>query len=87
MDTASSPLVDRIARVLAGQHASVNGEGELESASATVEETWKDFRNDALAVLHTIRAPTPHMAAAGDVATWERMVLAALDEGKPGIVM
>lgn len=87
MDTATSPLVERIARVLAGQRASINGEGDLESASDVVEETWKLFRNDALAVLHTIRAPTPRMAAAGDIAAWERMVLTAIDEGKPGIVM
>ncbi|MBY9063706.1 hypothetical protein K7957_12260 [Sphingomonas yunnanensis] len=87
MDTATSPAVDRIARVLAGQHLSANGHGDSESASAQVDATWKDYRDDAIAVLHTLRAPSPAMAAAGDVAVWERMVLAAIAEAKPGIVM
>jgi hypothetical protein len=87
MDTATSPAADRIARVLAGQHLSANGHGESESASAQVAATWRDYRDDAIAVLHTLRAPSPAMAAAGDVAIWERMVLAAIEEARPGIVM
>lgn len=87
MDIATSPVVERIARVLAGQHLSANGHGATESASAQVDAAWKDYRDDAIAVLHTLRAPSRAMAAVGDVATWERMVLAAIDEAKPGIVM
>jgi len=34
-------------------------------------------------VLRTLREPSEAMAAAGDVAAWERMVLVALDEAKP----
>jgi hypothetical protein len=87
MDTATSTVVERIARVLAAQHLSANGHGTTESASAEVDAQWKDHRGDAIAVLHTMRAPSQAMAAAGDVAVWERMVLAAIAEAKPGIVM
>lgn len=87
MDTAHMPLVERIARVLAGQRLSVNGSGDNESAGGAVDAAWPDYRDDAMAVLHTLRAPTPEMAAAGDVAAWERMVLTAIEEGRPGIVM
>lgn len=87
MDIAETPFVERIARVLAGQRISANGEGDSESAGTAVDATWRDYRDEAQAVLHTLRAPTPAMAAAGDAAAWERMVLAAIDEGKPGTVM
>lgn len=87
MDIATTPLIERIARVLAGQRISANGEGDSESAGDAVDATWKDYRDEASAVLHTLRAPTPVMAAAGDVAVWERMILAAIDEARPGIIM
>lgn len=83
MDIATVPALERIARVLAGQRISANGEGDQESAANAVDATWRDFRNDALAVFHTLRAPTEAMANVGDTAAWERMILAAIDEGKP----
>jgi hypothetical protein len=83
MDIASGPVVERIARVLAGQRISANGEGDQESAGATVDSVWRDYRNDALAVLHTLRAPSEAMANVGDTAVWERMIHAAIDEAKP----
>lgn len=83
MDIASGPVVERIARVLAGQRLSANADGDQESAGGAVDAAWRDYRDDALAVLHTLRAPSPAMAAAGDAATWERMILAALDEAQP----
>lgn len=87
MDTALTPAVERIARVLAGQRISANAHGQEESAADLIEQSWRDYRDDAVAVLHTLRAPSEAMAAAGDAAVWERMVLAALDEAKPGIAM
>jgi hypothetical protein len=87
MDTALSPAVERIARVLAGQRISANAGGDAESAADMVEARWPDYRDDALAVLHTLRAPSEAMARAGDAATWERMILAAIDEARPGIAM
>lgn len=87
MDVAVTPAVERIARVLAGQRISANAEGDQESASRAVEATWQDYRDDALAVLKTLREPSEKMAAAGDPAVWERMILAAIEEARPGIVM
>ena len=83
MDIATGPVVERIARVLAGQRISANGDGDQESAGTTVDATWRDYRDHALAVLHTLRAPSEAMASAGDVAIWERMILAAIDEAQP----
>ncbi|QNE32248.1 hypothetical protein F1C10_10015 [Sphingomonas sp. NBWT7] len=83
MDTATGSVVERIARVLAGQRISANADGDQESASGAIDATWRDYRNDALAVLHTLRAPSEAMASVGDTAAWERMILAAIDEGRP----
>lgn len=85
MDVSITPVVERIARVLAGQRISINAEGTEESASPQVETVWRDYLPDAAAVLHTLRVPDERMAAAGDVAIWERMVLAALEESKPQV--
>lgn len=87
MDVSVTPLVERIARVLAGQRISANGTGQEESAAKSIDTKWPDYRDDALAVLRTLREPSEAMAAAGDVAAWERMVLAALDEAKPDTTM
>jgi hypothetical protein len=83
MDVATTPAIERIARVLAGQRISANGEGDAESAGARIDAAWKDHRDDALAVLRTLREPSRAMAAAGDPAVWEKMVLAAIDEASP----
>jgi len=87
MDVSVTPLVERIARVLAGQRISANGMGQEESAAKLIDTKWPDYRDDALAVLRTLREPSEAMAAAGDVAAWERMVLVALDEAKPDSVV
>lgn len=83
MDIATTAAVDRIARVLAGQRISANADGDTESAGREVDAAWKDHRDDALAVLKTLREPSETMAAAGDPAVWERMILAAIDEAQP----
>ena len=80
MPVSEQPLVERIARVLAGAAASSNAEGSDPSAGDTVDATWRDHVNQALAVLHTAREPDETMAAAGDAETWSRMVEAALEE-------
>jgi len=85
MDVSVTPLVERIARVLAGQHISANGTGQEESAGKLVDLKWPEYRDDAVAVLRTLREPSQAMAAAGDLAVWERMVLVALDEAKLGV--
>ena len=87
MDVATTPAAERIARVLAGQWLSVNAEGDEESAGRDVDNSYKDYLADALAVLKTLREPSQAMAAAGDPAVWERMILAAIDEAKPATVV
>ncbi len=83
MDVSTTPIAERIARVLAGQRISVNAGGYAESAGDQVDSAWRDYLPDALAVLRTLREPDQAMAAAGDPAVWERMVLAAIMESKP----
>lgn len=80
MPVSSKDAIERIARVLAGRALSSNAEGEDPSAAVEVDGAWPDFRADALAILRTLREPDPAMAAAGDVAIWERMIEAALAE-------
>ncbi len=87
MDVATTPVAERIARVLAGQRISANAEGDEESASAKIDAVWKDYLADAAAVLKTLREPDKTMAAVGDAAIWERMVLAAIEQTKPKTVV
>jgi hypothetical protein len=87
MDVATTPIAERIARVLAGQRLSANAGGDEESAADLVERSWSHHLSDAIAVLHTLRAPDEAMAVAGDPAVWERMILAAIEEAKPETVV
>ncbi len=87
MDVSTTPVAERIARVLAGQRISANAGGSAESASAEIDRAWPDYVSDALAVLRTLREPDQVMAAAGDVAVWEAMVRAAIDSAKPATVV
>lgn len=87
MDIATTTAVERIARVLAGQRISVNAEGQEESAARDVDSSYKDYLPDALAVLKTLREPSEKMAAVGDTSVWERMILAAIEEAKPPMVL
>ena len=87
MDISTQPAAERIARVLAGQRISANAEGDAESASAEVENCWKDYLMDAAAVLRTLREPDAAMAEAGDPAVWERMILVAIGQTKPETVV
>jgi hypothetical protein len=79
MDISNTPLVERIARVLAGQRLSSNAEGSNPSAGEVVDLAWHEHLDDARAVIRTLREPDEEMAAAGDAAVWERMVRAAID--------
>lgn len=79
MDISHTPLVERIARVLAGQRLSSNAEGSNPSAGEAVDLAWREHLDDARAVLRTLREPDQAMAAAGDPGMWERMVRAAIE--------
>ena len=80
MPVSSMDVVERIARVIAGRVLSANADGEDRSAGDEVDRSWRDYREDALSVLRTLREPDPAMAEAGDLATWQRMIEAALNE-------
>lgn len=80
MPVSEKPAVERIARVLAGAALSSNAEGSDPSAGEKIDLAWREHRNQALAVLHTLREPDEAMAAAGDVGVWRNMVEAAIGE-------
>jgi hypothetical protein len=80
MPVSTTNVIERIARVIAGRVASINAEGNDPSAGDRVDESWRDYRDDALSILRTLREPDPAMAQAGEVETWKRMVEAALAE-------
>jgi hypothetical protein len=78
MPESNCPLVERIARVLAGAALSSNAEGSDPHAGDKVDLAWREHINQALAVLHTMREPDGAMAATGDVGVWRNMVEAAI---------
>lgn len=80
MPVSEKPLVERIARVLAGAALSSNAEGSDPSAGEKIDLAWRQHMNQALAVLHTMREPDADMAAAGDADVWRTMVEAAIGE-------
>lgn len=79
MPVASTSLVERIARVIAGRIVSINADGDQTSAGAKVDEVWQFYRDDAVSILKTMREPDSAAAAAGDIDMWERMIEAALN--------
>lgn len=85
MPVSNMDVIERIARVIAGRVLSSNAEGDDPSAGDRVDSIWRDYREDALSVLRTLREPDPAMAEAGDVATWQRMIEAALAEAGEGV--
>ena len=79
MPVSEQPLVERVARVLAGAAHSSNAEGSDPSAGEKVDLVWREHLDQALAVLHTMREPDEGMAAVGDAETWSRMVEKAIE--------
>ncbi len=82
MPVSNQPLVERIARVLAGAALSRNAEGRAPSAAEKVDLAWPEHIHQAIAVLHTAREPDSRMAEAGDAETWERMIEAAIEQAE-----
>ena len=80
MPESNRPLVERVARVLAGAALSSNAEGSDPSAADKVDLAWREHVNQAEAVLHTMREPDAEMAAAGDTEVWRNMVEVAISE-------
>lgn len=82
MDISVGTAVERIARVLAGQRISSNARGDDPSAADVVDASWHVYRDDAIAVLKTLREPDEAMASAGDPAVWDAMIRAAISEAE-----
>jgi len=80
MAVSEKPLVERIARVLAGAAFSSNAEGSDPSAGEKVDLAWREHLNQAQAVLHTMREPDEAMASAGDPDMWRKMVETAISQ-------
>lgn len=85
MPVSNTDVIERIARVIAGRIASINAEGDDASAGERVDQEWGAYRDDAISILKTLREPDPAMAQAGDLATWQRMIEAALGEVGDGV--
>ena len=85
MPVSNTDVVERIARVIAGRVVSSNAEGDDPSAGDRVDASWRDYREDALSILRTLREPDPAMAEAGDLGTWQRMIEAALAQAGEGV--
>lgn len=80
MPVSTTDAIERIARVIAARIVSSNAEGDDPSAADRVDSIWRDYRDDAVSILKTLREPDPAMADVGDVGIWERMIEAALAE-------
>jgi hypothetical protein len=78
MPESNRPLVERIARVLAGETLSINAKGSDPHAGDEVDRVWREHVDEALAVLHTAREPDEAMAAVGDAGMWRDMIEAAI---------
>lgn len=84
-DLSITSPIERIARVIAAEALSANGQGEDSSASGMVDAVWREELSRATAVLKTLREPTPEMVEAGRAAgadpaeIWCAMVRAALE--------
>ena len=84
-DIAVTSPLERIARAIAAEAFSINGEGQDASVSGSVDAVWREELPRAIAVLKTLREPTPEMVDAGRAAggnpaeMWNAMVRAALD--------
>jgi hypothetical protein len=78
VEFAHMSLVERVARVMAGEALSSNANGSDPSAGDKVDRAWRQHIPEALAVLHAIREPDEAAAAAGDAAIWQRMIEASI---------
>ena len=83
-DISVTSPVERIARVIAAEALSINGEGRDASAGGEVDAVWEQEISRAISVLRTLREPTPEMVEAGRAAgsdpaeIWNAMVRAAI---------
>lgn len=85
-DLSVTSPVERIARAIAAEALSINGEGGDPSVGIAVDAVWEQEVPRAMAVLRTLREPTPEMVEAGRAAgsdpaqVWNAMVRAAIGQ-------
>jgi hypothetical protein len=80
MSDTTLPLIERIARVLAGAEVSANADGDDAHAARVVDETWRSHRNQAMAILHVMREPDAEVGEP-DGAVWRRLIEDAIANG------
>jgi len=81
MTDTTMPMIERIARVLAGSEASANADGNDRHAAREVDEHWRDHRNQAMAILHVMREPDAAVTDENDALVWRRLIEAAIANG------
>lgn len=77
-------LVERIARVIAGYRLSANADGAECSAADAVDALWAVHQDEAVAILKSLREPSPTMVESGMGGEWGVMIereVAAADGG------
>ena len=78
MTDRTMPLLERIARVLAGAELSTNAEGDDPHAADAVDDSWHEHRNQAMAILHVMREPDSAVHDETEAATWRKLIEAAI---------
>jgi hypothetical protein len=81
-------LVERIARVITGYRLSANAEGAECSAAEAVDGLWEAHRDEAVAILKSLREPSPTMTEAGMHGEWGVMIdreLEAIEADSPPV--
>ena len=81
MTERTLPLLERISRVLAGAEISANAEGDELHVADAVDGAWRDYRNQAMAILHVMREPDADVRDEQDAIVWRRLIEAAIDRG------
>lgn len=65
-DTANTPAIKWIARVLAGRAASANADGDQVLAPATVNQIWPRHLDEAISILKALLKPDAAVVSVGD---------------------
>jgi hypothetical protein len=80
MTDTTLPMLERIARVLAGAEVSANADGDDAHAARVVDESWPNHRNQAMAILHVMREPDAKVGEADGI-VWRRLIEDAIANG------
>jgi hypothetical protein len=67
-------LVERIARVIAGYRLSANADGIVGSAGDSVDGEWAAHQDEAVAILRSLREPSPTMEETGMAQEWRVLI-------------